>query len=57
MSTDPTVITGAARTPMGAFQGDLAELAAADLGAAAIRAALTGLDPQAVDEILMAGAG
>ncbi|MTH36193.1 acetyl-CoA C-acyltransferase [Paracoccus limosus] len=53
MSTDPTVITGAARTPMGAFQGDLAELAAADLGAAAIRAALTGLDPQAVDEILM----
>ena len=37
---DPIVIVGAARTPMGAFQGDFAGLAAADLGAVAIRAAL-----------------
>ena len=37
---DPVVIVGAARTPMGAFQGDFASLAAHDLGGAAIRAAL-----------------
>ncbi|MGC2600825.1 MAG: acetyl-CoA C-acetyltransferase, partial [Rhodomicrobium sp.] len=38
--TDPVVIVGAARTPMGGFQGDFKDLAAPDLGAAAIRAAL-----------------
>ncbi len=53
MSTDPIVITGAARTPMGGFQGDFAGVEAAALGATAIRAALGGLDPQAVDEIIM----
>ncbi|WP_018000624.1 acetyl-CoA C-acyltransferase [Paracoccus sp. N5] len=51
--TDPIVITGAARTPMGGFQGDFAGVEAAALGATAIRAALGGLDPQAVDEIIM----
>lgn len=50
---DPIVITGAARTPMGGFQGDFASVAAPDLGAVAIRGALAGLDPQAVDEVLM----
>ena len=50
---DPIVITGAARTPMGGFQGDFAGVEAAHLGATAIRAALAGLDPQAVDEIIM----
>jgi len=50
---DPIVITGAARTPMGGFQGDLAGVPAATLGATSIRAALAGLDPQAVDEVLM----
>ena len=51
--SDPIVITGAARTPMGGFQGDFAGVEAAHLGATAIRAALSGLDPQAVDEIIM----
>ena len=38
---DPIVIVGMARTPMGAFQGDLKGAAAWELGAAAIKAALT----------------
>lgn len=54
-SKDPIVIVGAARTPMGGFQGDLAGVAAADLGAAAIGGALTaaGLDAARVQEIVM----
>ena len=40
MSADPIVIVGAKRTPMGGFQGDLSGLRAADLGAAAIQAAV-----------------
>ncbi len=61
---DPIVIVGAARTPMGAFQGDFSALPAADLGAVAIRAAVerAGLEPQYVNEVLfgnclMAGQG
>lgn len=52
---DPIVIVGAARTPMGSFQGDFSALAAHDLGAAAIRAAVerAGISPDAVDEVLM----
>src|SRR5205085_2004023 len=38
--SDSIVITGAARTPMGAFQGDFSSLAAHDLGGAAIKAAV-----------------
>jgi len=51
---DPIVIVGAARTPIGSFQGELKEMTAADLGAAAIRAALdrSGLPAEAVEEIL-----
>ena len=63
-SRDPIVIVGAARTPMGGFQGDFAELAAHDLGGAAIRAAVerAGIAPEKVDEVLfgnclMAGQG
>ena len=37
---DPIVIVGAARTPMGAFQGDFSALAAHDLGGVAIKAAV-----------------
>ena len=37
---DPVVVVGAARTPMGAFQGELKDLSAPELGASAIRAAL-----------------
>jgi acetyl-CoA C-acetyltransferase len=40
MLNDPIVIVGAARTPMGGFQGDFASLAASELGAVAIRAAV-----------------
>ncbi|WP_028997970.1 acetyl-CoA C-acetyltransferase [Azohydromonas australica] len=52
---DPVVIVGAARTPLGAFQGDFASLTAPQLGAAAIRAAVerAGLKPEAVQEVLM----
>jgi len=53
MTSDPIVITGARRSPMGGFQGDLAAANAPALGATAIRAALGGLDPEAVEEILM----
>jgi acetyl-CoA C-acetyltransferase len=55
MSThDPIVIVGAARTPIGGFQGDLKDATAPELGAAAIRAAIerAGLAPEAVQEVL-----
>ena len=64
LADDAIVIVGAARTPMGAFQGDFAGLAAHDLGGAAIRAAVerAGVAPEAVGEVLfgnclMAGQG
>lgn len=47
------VIAGAARTPMGGFQGMFDGLAAAELGGAAIRAALEGAGTDRVDEVLM----
>jgi acetyl-CoA C-acetyltransferase len=49
------VIASAARTPMGAFQGDFASLAAHDLGGIAIQAALqrAGIAPELVTEVLM----
>ncbi|KQB12921.1 acetyl-CoA C-acyltransferase [Rhodobacter capsulatus] len=52
---DPVVIVGAARTPMGGFQGAFADLAAADLGAVALGAALSraGIPAEDVDEVLM----
>ncbi|MDO8250531.1 MAG: acetyl-CoA C-acyltransferase [Rhodoferax sp.] len=62
--TDSIVIVGAARTPMGSFQGDFSSLAAHDLGGAAIKAAVqrAGVAPDAVNEVLfgnclMAGQG
>ena len=61
---DTVVILGAARTPMGGFQGDFISLAAHDLGGAAIKAAVarSGVAPEKVDEVLfgnclMAGQG
>ncbi|TXN47202.1 acetyl-CoA C-acyltransferase [Methylobacterium sp. WL30] len=53
--SDPIVIAGAARTPMGAFQGELARVAAPELGAAAIRAAVAraGLPADGVSEVVM----
>jgi len=49
------VIAGAARTPMGAFQGDLSAMASPQLGGIAIQAALddAGCDPGVVEELLM----
>jgi len=62
--SDAIVILGAARTPMGGFQGDFSSLAAHDLGGAAIKAAIerAGISPALVDEVLfgnclMAGQG
>ncbi len=62
--TDSIVIVGAARTPMGSFQGDFSALAAHDLGGAAIKAAVqrAGVKGEQVDEVLfgnclMAGQG
>ena len=62
--SDPIVIVSAARTPMGSFQGDFANLAAHDLGGAAIKAAVerAGIAPELVTEVLfgnclMAGQG
>jgi acetyl-CoA C-acetyltransferase len=54
-SSDPIVIVGAARTPMGGFLGDLKDVAAPRLGAVAIKAALAraGLRGEDVDEALM----
>jgi acetyl-CoA C-acetyltransferase len=64
MQNDPIVIVGAARTPMGGFQGDFTSLAASDLGAVAIKAAVerAGIQPGDVQELLfgnclMAGQG
>ena len=55
MSTDPIVIVGLARTPMGAFQGELKSFTASELGAAAIRAAVerAQIKPEEVDEVIM----
>jgi acetyl-CoA C-acetyltransferase len=55
MLNDPIVIVGAARTPMGGFQGDFASLPASELGAVAIRAAVAraGVAPGDVDEVFM----
>ena len=51
---DPIVIVGAARTPMGAFQGDFSSLSAHDLGAVAIRAAVerAGINPEVVNDVI-----
>jgi len=55
MQNDPIVIVSAARTPMGAFQGELKGFAAPELGAAAIRAAVerAKLMPEDVQEVIM----
>ncbi|MEJ6399244.1 acetyl-CoA C-acyltransferase [Yoonia sp. 208BN28-4] len=50
---DKVVITGAARTPMGGFQGVFADVDAPTLGGAAIAAALGDAPRGQVDEVLM----
>ena len=63
-ATDPIVIAAARRTPMGGFQGELAGVEAAELGSAAIAAAMkqAGLSGEDVDQgvmgcVLAAGQG
>ncbi len=53
--SESIVITGAARTPMGGFQGELSAVTATQLGAVAIEAALSraGIEPGHVDEVMM----
>ncbi len=55
MNPDPIVIVSVARTPMGAFQGELKGFAAPELGAAAIRAAVerARIRPEEVQEVIM----
>ena len=54
-SPDDVVIVSAARTPVGSFNGALASLAAHELGATAISAALerAGVRPDEVDEVVL----
>jgi len=55
MLNDPIVIVGAARTPTGGLLGDFASLAASELGAVAIKAAVerAGIAPADVQEVIM----
>jgi acetyl-CoA C-acetyltransferase len=55
MPYDPVVIVGSARTAMGGFMGDLKSLAAHELGACVIKAALErgGVGPGDVQEVIM----
>lgn len=52
---DPIVIIGAARTPMGGFQGALSGMSAPELGGAAIRAAVerAGVKPEDIEDVVM----
>jgi acetyl-CoA C-acetyltransferase len=54
-ASDPIVVVGAARTPIGGFLGALKDVPAPALGAAAIRVALAraGLEGETVDETLI----
>ncbi|MFP5429722.1 MAG: acetyl-CoA C-acyltransferase [Gammaproteobacteria bacterium] len=55
MSTDAVVIVNGARTPMGGFQGALTPCIAPELGAIAIREAVSraGLQPADIQEVIM----
>ena len=54
-NNDPVVIIAMARTPMGAFQGELAGFSASDLGKTAIEEALkrSTLKPEDIEEVIM----
>ena len=51
--TDSIVIVRAKRTPMGGFMGSLSAATSPELGSAAIKAVLNGVDASAVDEVIM----
>jgi acetyl-CoA C-acetyltransferase len=52
---DPVVIIASARTPIGGFQGDFKDLAAANLGAVAAKAVLarSGVASEQIDELIL----
>jgi len=54
-TSDPIVIVGMARTPIGGFQGVLKDVSGPELGSSAIRAALerSGVPAEDIDEVLM----
>ena len=54
-ATDPVVIVSAARTPIGGLLGDFSALAAWELGAVAVKAAVqrAGVPGDAIDEVLL----
>jgi acetyl-CoA C-acetyltransferase len=55
MDYPEVVLVSAARTPIGRFQGALSAIPAPELGAIAIKAAVSraGIDPASVDEVIM----
>jgi acetyl-CoA C-acetyltransferase len=53
MTSDPIVITGYARTPIGGLQGVFADLKASELGAAAVKEAVQRAGAPAIDQIVM----
>ncbi len=55
MSSDPVCIVGLARTPMGAFQGAFSSVSAPELGAAAIKAAVSeaGINGDDIEQVIM----
>lgn len=55
MESDPIVIVGSARTPLGSFQGVLANFKSTELGAFAIQAAVkrAGLELKDIEQVLM----
>ena len=55
MSIDPVVIIGLARTPMGAFQGAFSSVSAPELGAVAIKAAMSEakVEGSDIDQVIM----
>ncbi|MDF1781727.1 MAG: acetyl-CoA C-acyltransferase [Alcanivoracaceae bacterium] len=55
MADDAVVIVDGARTPMGGFQGSLSAVSAPELGATAIRAAISraGLKPDDIEDVIM----
>ena len=55
MTSDPIVIVGMSRTPMGAFQGDFATIQVPELGAVAIKGAIdeAKINPKDIEEVFM----
>jgi acetyl-CoA C-acetyltransferase len=59
VSADPVIVAGVARTAIGKFAGSFKDLPTSDLGAAAIKAAVSraGISPDAVDEVILGCVG